>query len=130
LVDDFVYRLPFIGDFMTRCGAVRASMQNAERLLRQEEVVAVFPEGTKGIGKPFERRYRLERFGRGGFVRLALRTGAPVVPVAIVGAEEIHPLIARWEWLARQIGLPYFPVTPTFPWLGLLGLIPLPSKWR
>lgn len=130
LVDDFVYRLPFVGDFMTRCGGVRASMQNAERLLRMEEVVAVFPEGTKGIGKPFEQRYRLTRFGRGGFVRLALRTGAPVLPVAIVGAEEIHPLIGRWDWLARQIGLPYFPLTPTFPWLGLLGLIPLPSKWR
>jgi 1-acyl-sn-glycerol-3-phosphate acyltransferase len=130
LVDDFVYRLPFIGDFMTRCGGVRASMQNAERLLRQEQAVIVFPEGTKGIGKSFDQRYRLARFGRGGFVRLALRTGAPVVPIAIVGAEEIHPILARWEWLARQIGLPYIPVTPTFPWLGLLGLIPLPSKWR
>jgi 1-acyl-sn-glycerol-3-phosphate acyltransferase len=130
LVDDFVYRLPFIGDFMTRCGGVRASMQNAERLLRQDQAVIVFPEGTKGIGKSFDQRYRLVRFGRGGFVRLALRTGAPVVPIAIVGGEEIHPILARWEWLARQIGLPYFPVTPTFPWLGLLGLIPLPSKWR
>jgi 1-acyl-sn-glycerol-3-phosphate acyltransferase len=130
LVDDFVYRLPFIGDFMTRCGGVRASMQNAERLLRQEQAVAVFPEGTKGIGKSFEQRYQLARFGRGGFVRLALRTGSPVVPVAIVGAEEIHPILARWEWLARQIGLPYFPITPTFPWLGLLGLVPLPRKWR
>jgi 1-acyl-sn-glycerol-3-phosphate acyltransferase len=130
LVDDFVYRLPFIGNFMTRCGGVRASMQNAERLLRQEQAVVVFPEGTKGIGKPFEQRYRLARFGRGGFVRLALRTGAPIVPIAIVGGEEIHPILARWDWLARQVGLPYFPITPTFPWLGLLGLVPLPSKWR
>lgn len=130
LVDDFVYQLPFIGDFMTRCGGVRASMQNAERLLRQDQAVVVFPEGTKGIGKSFEKRYQLARFGRGGFVRLALRTGSPVIPVAIVGSEEIHPILARWEWLARQIGLPYFPITPTFPWLGLLGLVPLPSKWR
>ncbi len=130
LIDDFVYRMPFLGDFMTRCGGVRASTQNAQRLLRREQAVLVFPEGTKGIGKPYRDRYRLARFGRGGFVRVALRTSAPVVPVAIVGAEEIHPILGKWEWLARQIGLPYFPLTPTFPWLGLAGLIPLPSKWR
>lgn len=130
LVDDFVYRLPFLGDFMTRCGGVRASTQNAERLLRREQAVLVFPEGTKGIGKPYRERYRLARFGRGGFVRVALRTGSPVIPIAVVGAEEIHPILGKWDWLARQIGLPYFPLTPTFPWLGLAGLIPLPSKWR
>lgn len=130
LVDDFVYNLPFVGDFMTRCGGVRACQQNAERLLRRDEAVVVFPEGTKGIGKPYSQRYRLQRFGRGGFVRIALRTGAPVVPVAIVGSEEIHPIIGSWDWLARQLRLPYFPITPTFPWLGPLGLIPLPSKWR
>ncbi len=130
LVDDFVYDLPFVGDFMTRCGGVRACPENAERLLRRDEAVAVFPEGTKGIGKPYARRYRLARFGRGGFVRIALRTGSPIVPVAIVGAEEIHPVIGHWDWMARLLGLPYFPITPTFPWLGLLGMVPLPSRWR
>ncbi|HEY8514203.1 MAG TPA: lysophospholipid acyltransferase family protein [Candidatus Binatia bacterium] len=130
LVDDFVYNLPFVGDFMIRCGGVRACPENAERLLRRDHAVVVFPEGTKGIGKPYSQRYRLQRFGRGGFVRIALRTGTPIVPVAIIGSEEIHPIIGRWDWLARQLRLPYFPLTPTFPWLGLLGLVPLPSKWR
>jgi len=130
LVDDFVYNLPFVGDFMTRCGGVRACPENAERLLRRDHAVVVFPEGTKGIGKPYSQRYRLQRFGRGGFVRIALRTGTPIVPVAIIGSEEIHPIVGQWEWLSRQLRLPYFPFTPTFPWLGLLGLVPLPSKWR
>lgn len=130
LVDDFVYNMPFVGDFMTRCGGVRACPENAERLLARDHAVVVFPEGTKGIGKPYSQRYRLQRFGRGGFVRIALRTRTPIVPVAIIGSEEIHPIVGRWDWLARQLGLPYFPLTPTFPWLGLLGLVPLPSKWR
>src|SRR5262249_37958133 len=122
--------LPFVGTFMSRCGAVRACPENATRLLERDEAVIVFPEGTRGIGKPYEQRYRLVRFGRGGFVRIALRTGAPIVPIAIIGSEEIHPILGRWDWLARLINLPYFPLTPTFPWLGLLGLVPLPSKWR
>jgi len=130
LVDDFVYNLPYVGTFMTRCGGVRASPENADRLLKRDEAVVVFPEGTKGIGKAYRDRYRLARFGRGGFVRIALRTGTPVVPVAIVGSEEIHPIVGKWDWLARMLGLPYFPLTPTFPWLGLLGLLPLPSRWR
>ena len=130
LVDDFVYNLPFVGDFMIRCGGVRACPENAERLLRRDHAVIVFPEGTKGIGKPYSQRYHLQRFGRGGFVRIALRTGTPIIPVAIIGSEEIHPVIGQWDWLARQLRLPYFPLTPTFPWLGLLGMVPLPSKWR
>ena len=130
LVDDFVYNMPFVGDFMIRCGGVRACPENAERLLRRDHAVIVFPEGTKGIGKPYSQRYRLQRFGRGGFVRIALRTGTPIIPVAIIGSEEIHPVIGHWDWLARQLRLPYLPLTPTFPWLGPLGLIPLPSKWR
>ena len=129
LVENFVFRLPFIGSFMTRTGGVRACPENAEALVRRNEIVAVFPEGVRGMGKPFRRRYRLERFGRGGFVTLALRTGAPIVPVAILGAEEIHPLLATWPLPARLLGLPYFPITPTFPWLGLGGLVPLPTKW-
>ncbi|HKP88884.1 MAG TPA: 1-acyl-sn-glycerol-3-phosphate acyltransferase, partial [Thermoleophilaceae bacterium] len=111
-------------------GGVVASPYNAIRLLEQGHLVMVFPEGTKGAGKPFSERYRLQRFGRGGFVELALRTGAPIVPVAVVGSEEIYPKIAESRTLARLVGAPYFPLTPTFPWLGVGGLVPLPSKWR
>jgi 1-acyl-sn-glycerol-3-phosphate acyltransferase len=91
--------------------------------------VGVFPEGFKGVGKPFSERYTLQRFGRGGFVTAALRTGAPIVPCAIVGAEEIYPMIGNAKTVARLLGLPYFPITPTFPLLGPLGAVPLPSKW-
>jgi len=90
----------------------------------------VFPEGVKGTGKPFRERYRLQRFGRGGFVETALRTGSPIVPVAVVGSEEIYPKIGDAPAVARAIGAPFFPITPTFPLLGPLGLVPLPSKWR
>ena len=108
---------------------MRANPENAERLLRQGELLGVFPEGVKGVGKRFKERYKLARFGRGGFVRVALRTGAPIVPCAIVGAEEIHPVIGKADWVGRPFGLPYFPITPTFPWLGPLGVVPLPTKW-
>jgi 1-acyl-sn-glycerol-3-phosphate acyltransferase len=89
----------------------------------------VFPEGVKGVGKYFKDRYRLARFGRGGFVRIALRTGAPIIPCAVVGAEEIHPVVAKANFVGRPLGFPYFPITPTFPALGPLGLVPLPTKW-
>ncbi|HEY2603560.1 MAG TPA: 1-acyl-sn-glycerol-3-phosphate acyltransferase, partial [Thermoleophilaceae bacterium] len=115
---------------MRKVGGVGASPYNALRLLEQDELVAVFPEGAKGAGKPFRERYRLQRFGRGGFVEIALRTGAPIVPVAVVGSEEIYPKVAEAPALARLIGAPYFPLTPTFPLLGPLGVVPLPSKWR
>jgi 1-acyl-sn-glycerol-3-phosphate acyltransferase len=85
---------------------------------------------VKGAGKDFKDRYRLQRFGRGGFVEIALRTRSPIVPVAVVGSEEIHPKIGESTLLARATGAPYFPITPTFPLLGPLGLVPLPSKWR
>jgi len=130
LVEDSAYRFPGLGPILARVGAVRASAENAARLLAHEHAVAVFPEGAKGVGKYYRERYRLQRFARGGFVTLALRSGAPLVPVAIIGAEEIHPILAKWQWLARLLNVPYFPVTPTFPWLGLLGLVPLPTKWR
>ena len=89
-----------------------------------------FPEGVKGTAKPFTERYRLQRFGRGGFVEIALRSRAPIVPVAVVGSEEIYPKLAESPTLARAVGAPFVPITPTFPWLGPLGLVPLPSRWR
>jgi 1-acyl-sn-glycerol-3-phosphate acyltransferase len=130
LAEDFVYYLPFAGAFFTRLGAVRACQENAERLLQGEHLVAVFPEGVKGIGKLFRERYQLQRFGRGGFIRLCLRTNTPLLPCAIVGAEETNPLLFRFEYLSKALGVPYLPVTPTFPWLGPFGLIPAPTKWR
>jgi 1-acyl-sn-glycerol-3-phosphate acyltransferase len=129
LVDDFVFHFPFLGVLMNRIGGIRACQENAERLLNHDELVSVFPEGLKGISKPFTERYRLQRFGRGGSIRLALKTKAPIVPVAVIGAEEIHPLIYKSSILARPLGLPFIPITPTFPLLGPLGAFPLPTKW-
>jgi 1-acyl-sn-glycerol-3-phosphate acyltransferase len=130
LAEDFIFHFPFLGSFTNRVGAVRACQENAERLLRQEALVAVFPEGIKGIGKLFKERYKLQRFGRGGFIKLCLRTSTPVVPVAIVGAEETHPMLLRIQSLSDALGLPYIPITPTFPLLGPLGLLPAPTKWK
>jgi 1-acyl-sn-glycerol-3-phosphate acyltransferase len=129
LVSDHVMTRPFLPPVLARLGAVRAHPENAERVLGRDEWLIAFPEGHKGALKPFRERYRLARFGRGGFVRLALRRRALLVPVAIVGAEEIHPLLGRLEIAERLLGtsLPY---TATFPWLGPLGLVPLPSHWR
>jgi 1-acyl-sn-glycerol-3-phosphate acyltransferase len=129
LVEDTVFHLPFLGPVMNRIGGVRADPENAERLLMKDELVAVFPEGEKGMGKLWKDRYRLQRFGRGGFVKLALRTAAPIIPVAVVGAEEAAPMLGKVTWFAKNIGIPWIPVTPTFPWLGPAGLLPLPSKW-
>jgi 1-acyl-sn-glycerol-3-phosphate acyltransferase len=98
-------------------------------LLLDGELVGVFPEGFKGIGKPFQDRYQLRRFGRGGFAVSALRARVPIIPCAIVGAEEIYPMLANAKPLARALHLPYFPVTPLFPWLGPVGAVPLPSQW-
>lgn len=129
LVEDTVFHLPWLGPMMNRIGGVRADPANAERLLEKDELVAVFPEGEKGMGKLWKDRYRLQRFGRGGFVKLALRTHSPIIPVAVVGAEEAAPMLGKVTWFAKNIGIPWIPVTPTFPWLGPAGLLPLPSKW-
>jgi 1-acyl-sn-glycerol-3-phosphate acyltransferase len=126
---DLVFRMPFISEIARKHGGTLACNPDAERLLRKGELVGVFPEGFKGIGKLYRDRYKLQRFGRGGFVSAALRTGTPIVPVSIVGAEETYPMLGNLKPLARLLSLPYFPVTPTFPWLGPLGLIPLPSQW-
>jgi 1-acyl-sn-glycerol-3-phosphate acyltransferase len=130
LTDDFVFHAPFLGPWLNRIGAVRACPENAERLLERGELLAVFPEGVKGIGKPYRERYRLERFGRGGHVKLALRTGVPLIPLAIVGAEETYPLLYKVRAFSKLLGVPFIPVTPLFPWLGPLGLVPLPSRWQ
>jgi len=126
---DMVYSLPVLAALARRSGHALADPEQANRLLASGELVGVFPEGYKGIGKPFSERYRLQRFGRGGFARTALQAGVPIVPCAIVGAEEIYPMIGNAEPLARALRLPYFPITPLFPWLGPAGAIPLPSKW-
>jgi 1-acyl-sn-glycerol-3-phosphate acyltransferase len=126
---DLLFRLPVVGQLSRKHGSTLACNADAERLLGAGELVGVWPEGFKGIGKPFADRYKLQRFGRGGFVSAALRTGTPIVPCSIVGAEETYPKIGDLAPLARLLGLPYFPVTPTFPLLGPLGAVPLPSKW-
>lgn len=129
LVENFVYHMPILGTFMYRIGGVRACPENAERLLQTGHLVAVFPEGAKGIGKYYLQRYRLQRFGRGGFIKLCINTKSPLIPVGIVGAEEIHPILFKSNTLAKTMGIPYLPITPTFPFLGLMGMIPFPSKW-
>ncbi|HSN75645.1 MAG TPA: lysophospholipid acyltransferase family protein [Anaerolineae bacterium] len=129
LADSWFPTVPFVSTLLQKTGQVQAHPLNALRLLERDELVAVFPEGTRGIGKPFRERYQLQRFGRGGFIKVALQAGAPIIPVAVVGAEEIYPVIGKVEPLARLLGLPFFPLTPTWPWTGPLGLAPLPTKW-
>lgn len=126
---NLVFQTPFLGELARKAGHTLACNPDAERLLNDGQIVGVWPEGFKGVGKPFSERYKLQRFGRGGFVAAALRTGTPIIPTAIIGAEETYPMIANVKPLARLLGLPYFPITPTFPLLGPLGIVPLPSKW-
>lgn len=121
--------LPFLSDLLVKVGQVMANDENAQRLLEQDHLVAVFPEGYKGVGKLYQDRYHLARFGRGGFVRVALKTKAPLIPVSVVGAEETYISLHKSATLAKLVGFPYFPISPTFPLLGPLGLIPLPTKW-
>ncbi|MFI6695242.1 lysophospholipid acyltransferase family protein [Streptomyces sp. NPDC050433] len=129
LAADLVFMLPVVNELARKAGHTLACAEDAERLLERGEIVGVMPEGFKGLGKPFGERYKLQRFGRGGFVSTALRHGVPIVPCSIVGAEEIYPMIGNSKTLARLLGFPYFPITPTFPWLGPLGALPLPTKW-
>ncbi|MEV5730445.1 lysophospholipid acyltransferase family protein [Streptomyces pharetrae] len=129
LAADLVFVLPVVNELARKLGHTLACAEDAARLLEQGELVGVMPEGFKGLGKPFADRYKLQRFGRGGFVSTALRAGAPIIPCSIVGAEEIYPMIGNAKTVARLLGFPYFPITPTFPWLGPLGAVPLPTKW-
>ncbi|MGH0032222.1 MAG: lysophospholipid acyltransferase family protein [Myxococcota bacterium] len=126
-VADWLVTLPFAQATLARVGGVRACRENVERLLGSGHSVVVFPEGVKGAAKVFRDRYRLQRFGRGGVIRLAIESGVPLVPVGIVGAEEAHPILFKWVPPGRP--LPFLPVTPTFPWLGPLGMLPLPTQW-
>ena len=126
---DLVFTLPMVAPLARKAGNTLACSADAVRLLADGEVVGVWPEGYKGIGKPFSERYKLQRFGRGGFVSAAITAGAPIIPCSIVGAEETYPMLGNMKTLARLLGLPYLPITPTFPLLGPLGVLPLPSKW-
>jgi 1-acyl-sn-glycerol-3-phosphate acyltransferase len=130
LVASLFMGMPVLSWFLRRTGQTVGHPDDTRRLLERDELVLVFPEGVKGTGKQFKDRYRLRRFGRGGFVATAIRAGAPIIPISVVGSEEIYPMVADATPMARLFGLPYFPVTPTWPWLGVLGLVPLPSKWR
>ncbi len=130
LIAEFFFGLPGVADFLRRTGQTMGHPEDTRQLLEKEELVLVFPEGVKGTGKPWPERYRLRRFGRGGFAQLAIRTGSPLIPISVVGSEETYPMLGNIPWVARLFNLPYFPITPFFPWLGPLGVIPLPSRWR
>jgi len=130
LAADIVFDMPVVGPVARKAGHTMACTADANRLLAGGELAAVFPEGYKGLGKPFRDRYKLQRFGRGGFVSAALRAKAPIIPCSIVGSEEIYPMLADVKLLARVLGVPYFPITPLFPLAGPIGLVPLPSKWH
>jgi len=121
--------LPFFNVFMQRAGSVVGTPENCAQLLEQEEAIMVFPEGQRGFVKPYSKAYQLQRFGL-GFMRLALETDTPIVPVGIVGSEEISPGLADVKSIGRWIGAPAFPVTLTFPWLGIAGMLPLPVSFR
>lgn len=123
---DLVFRTPLLGEFARKAGHTLACNADTERLFAAGELVGVWPEGYKGTGKLFSERYRLRRFGRGGFVSVAVRAGVPIVPCSIVGAEEAYPMLANAGVLARLLGLPYFPITPTFPGSARPG----PSRCR
>ncbi len=125
----WIPQLPFVNYLATRAGNLVGTPENCAQLLEDEECVMVFPEGVRGMNKTFDQRYRLQRFGL-GFLRLALETHTPIVPVGIVGSEEQQPGLWNLRGLGRVLGMPAFPITPTFPWLGPLGLFPLPVRYR
>jgi 1-acyl-sn-glycerol-3-phosphate acyltransferase len=129
LYTDWFPTVPFLSHMLVKLGQAVGTVDNGRRLLEQDELVAVYPEGQEGVSKPFRERYRLARFGRGEFVQMAFSSGAPIIPVSVVGAEEMYISLSKSSSMARMAGLPYFPISPTFPWLGLLGLVPLPTKW-
>jgi 1-acyl-sn-glycerol-3-phosphate acyltransferase len=131
LADHMFKAIPVVGTMWSRVGGVAAHPENAYRLLReQQQLSLVFPEGTKGTGKVYSERYKLRRFGRGGFVEIAMRAGVPIIPIAVVGSEEAMPMLAKIPSLARMIGVPYVPITANMVVMGPLGLLPFPAKMR
>ncbi len=128
MVERWVPTLPFASTFFTRVGQVVGNRDDCRKLLENDECVLVFPEGAQGSGKTLWKRYQLQRFGL-GFMRLALETGTPIVPVGVVGAEESIPSVYDFKPLARLLGAPYAPVPATLPLLGPLSLLPLPTKF-
>lgn len=129
VVDRWAAGLPFVGGFLARLGQVVGSRENVSGLLRAQQLVLVFPEGMEGIRKPVTQRYRLQHFHK-GFVEEALRARVPIVPTAILGSENQAPILFDVKPLARLLRLPAAPITPTFPWLGPLGLLPYPVSYR
>jgi 1-acyl-sn-glycerol-3-phosphate acyltransferase len=125
----WIPQLPYVSVAAIRSGSMVGTPENCVQMLEADECVMVFPEGVRGMNKLFRERYKLQRFGH-GFVRLALETDTPVVPVGIVGSEEQQPGIANLGRLGRVLGMPAFPITLGFPWLGPLGILPLPVKYR
>lgn len=129
MVERWIPRLPWVSTLFARTGQIVGTPDNCRRLLLRDEAILVFPEGVRGIAKTFDKRYRLQRFGT-GFMRLALETKTPIIPVAVIGAEEQAPAFLNLERIAKLLAMPAFPVTPTFPMLGPLGLVPLPTRYR
>jgi 1-acyl-sn-glycerol-3-phosphate acyltransferase len=132
LADYFFRTVPVVGTLWARAGGVSARPANAYRLLKEQQQLAlVFPEGTKGPSKSFTDRYQLRRFGRGGFIEIAMRAGVPVVPIAVVGSEEAMPIVLRLPSLAKALRIPYFPVTANVLTMGPLGVVlPFPAKFK
>ena len=132
LADYFFRTVPVLGTLWARAGGVSARPANAYRLLKeQNELALVFPEGTKGPSKSFTDRYQLRRFGRGGFIEIAMRAGVPVIPIAVVGSEEAMPVLLRLPTLAKALGVPYFPITANLLAFGPLGIVtPFPAKFK
>ncbi|MFN7685760.1 MAG: lysophospholipid acyltransferase family protein [Oligoflexia bacterium] len=127
MIERWVPGVPFVSSLFARLGQTVGDVRNCRELLQKDQAVLVFPEGVRGSGKTIFKRYQLQRFGT-GFIRLALETGTPIVPVAVVGCEEAYPSILNVKWLARWVGAPYIPVTPLFPFLGPIGALPLPTE--
>ncbi len=129
MAEYYLPQIPFFTVLMHRMGSVVGTPENCTQILENGEAVMVFPEGARGFVKPWRKRYQLQEFGL-GFMRLALETDTPIVPIGIVGGEEQAPALADVKWLGRLVGSPAFPITPTFPWLGLFGFVPFPVKFR
>ena len=129
MVEKWFPTLPFVGTMFTRAGQLVGVTENAERILEKGEILMIFPEGALGSGKTWNKRYRLQRFTP-GFMELAIKYKTPIIPVSVIGGEEQAPSFFNVKPIADALGMPYFPITPTFPWTGPFGFIPYPSRYR